>query len=132
MAGYRSSVGWADSLRLSCCRGKYEYIGAIPATIQGDPTRLRQILINVLGNAIKFTETGSVHLVTSLMEDGDEPYLQFEVIDTGRGMTEEQVAKLYTVRESLGKGTVITCKDDDDSGCLFEITQAMFLSICTA
>jgi signal transduction histidine kinase/CheY-like chemotaxis protein len=74
---------------------KTEYIGAIPATIHGDPTRLRQILINIIGNAIKFTETGSVRLVTCLMDDCDEPNLQFDVIDTGRGMTEEQKLNLF-------------------------------------
>jgi CheY-like chemotaxis protein len=74
---------------------KLQYNGETPATIQSDHTRLRQILINLIGNAIKFTETGSVHLVTRLIDDGDEPYLQFDVIDTGRGMTEEQKSKLF-------------------------------------
>ena len=72
-----------------------EYIGAIPETIRSDPTRLRQILINLVGNAIKFTEDGGVRLVTRLVDDGDEPRLQFDVIDTGRGMTTEQVATLF-------------------------------------
>jgi len=72
-----------------------EYIGAIPDTIQSDPTRLRQILINLIGNAIKFTETGEVRLVTRLVDDRHAPYLQFDVIDTGRGMTQEQVAMLF-------------------------------------
>ncbi len=72
-----------------------EYIGAIPETIQSDPTRLRQILINLIGNAIKFTETGAVRLVARFVDSGDAPCLQFDVIDTGRGMTEEQVAKLF-------------------------------------
>ncbi len=74
---------------------KIEYIGAIPETIQSDPTRLRQILINLVGNAIKFTETGAVRLVTSFVECGGVPCLQFDVIDTGRGMTQEQVANLF-------------------------------------
>ncbi|MCH8966176.1 MAG: CHASE3 domain-containing protein [Planctomycetes bacterium] len=72
-----------------------EYIGAIPATIQSDPTRLRQILINLIGNAIKFTEVGAVRLVTRFVDDGDAQCLQFDVIDTGRGMTRQQVAKLF-------------------------------------
>ena len=72
-----------------------EYIGAIPETIQSDPMRLRQILINLIGNAIKFTETGAVRLVTRFVDSGDTASLQFDVTDTGRGMTQEQVAKLF-------------------------------------
>ena len=72
----------------------FEYLGAIPKTIQSDPTRLWQILINLIGNAIKFTETGAVRLLIRLV-DGDDPCMQFDVIDTGCGMTDEQVAKLF-------------------------------------
>ncbi len=71
-----------------------DYVGAIPETIQSDPTRLRQILINLIGNAIKFTETGSVRLVGSVVDKHD-PCLQFDVIDTGSGMDEEQKARLF-------------------------------------
>ena len=73
-----------------------EYVGGIPERIQSDPIRLRQILINLVGNAIKFTETGSVRLVTRL-EQGTAmlPRLQFDVIDTGIGMTQEQASKLF-------------------------------------
>jgi CheY-like chemotaxis protein/nitrogen-specific signal transduction histidine kinase len=74
--------------------------GPIPQTIQTDSVRLRQILINLLGNALKFTETGSVRLVMRLRQPGqnhnaDQPYLQFDVIDTGPGMTPQQVAALF-------------------------------------
>ncbi len=72
-----------------------EYTGAIPETIPSDSTRLRQILINLIGNAIKFTETGTIRLVTSLVGSDDKPYLQFDVIDTGRGLTESQANKLF-------------------------------------
>jgi len=77
-----------------------EYVGKIPETIQTDPTRLRQILINLMGNAIKFTEKGCVRLVTRFVSgEGDartkRPVIQFEVIDTGIGMSEEQVERLF-------------------------------------
>ena len=73
---------------------RIEYEGAIPETIQSDPVRLRQILINLVGNAIKFTETGHVCLIARLAErPTDEPALEFDVVDTGLGMTEEQAAK---------------------------------------
>ncbi len=68
---------------------------AIPKTISSDPTRLKQILINMLGNAIKFTEEGGVRLIAKLVTDGKEPLMQFDVLDTGVGMTEEQVASLF-------------------------------------
>ena len=72
-----------------------EYAGAVPETIRTDPTRLRQILVNLIGNAIKFTEVGGVHVVTRFVDDGSEPVMQFDVVDTGLGMTEEQVAGLF-------------------------------------
>lgn len=59
-----------------------EYSGAIPETILSDPTRLRQILINLVGNAIKFTETGGVRLAVRLVQSTTRPpCLQFDVID---------------------------------------------------
>ncbi len=80
----------AKNLRLNT-----EYIGAIPETIETDPTRLKQILVNLLGNAIKFTETGGVRLVTRIVDEATEPRIQLDVIDTGLGMTEEQLGKLF-------------------------------------
>ncbi|MFP6677452.1 MAG: ATP-binding protein [Pirellulaceae bacterium] len=65
-----------------------EYNGPIPNRIHSDPTRLRQILINLVGNAIKFTEDGTVRVVASLLRaDSDSPELQFDVTDTGIGMS---------------------------------------------
>jgi CheY-like chemotaxis protein len=73
-----------------------EYEGEIPATIHCDPTRLRQILINLIGNAVKFTEVGSVRVVTRQTDrDGDDRRLEFQVIDTGVGMTRETMARLF-------------------------------------
>ena len=72
------------------------YVGAIPEQIRSDPIRLRQILINLVGNAIRFTESGTVRLVTRLVQnDVDPPRLRFDISDTGIGMTEEQLAKLF-------------------------------------
>ncbi len=73
-----------------------EYDGPIPQTIESDPTRLRQILINLTGNAVKFTEVGKVRLVARLLDaKSDEPKMRFEVVDSGIGMTEEQIAGLF-------------------------------------
>jgi len=66
-----------------------EYEGPIPERIQSDPTRLRQILINLVGNAIKFTEQGEVRLVARALDvDSEQPKMQFDVVDTGIGLTE--------------------------------------------
>ncbi|MBU0618313.1 MAG: response regulator, partial [Planctomycetes bacterium] len=72
-----------------------EYDGPIPEIIQTDPTRLRQILINLVSNAIKFTEVGDVRIVARFVDDDTEPFMQFDVVDTGLGMTEDQVARLF-------------------------------------
>jgi PAS domain S-box-containing protein len=73
------------------------YIGPIPQTIQTDPTRLRQILMNMIGNAIKFTHRGSIKLLVSMADavEATYPRLRFDVIDTGVGMTPEQQALLF-------------------------------------
>jgi two-component system, sensor histidine kinase len=74
-----------------------EYRGPIPETIHTDPTRLRQILINLLGNAVKFTEMGGVRLVVRMIDppESPAPSIGFEVVDSGVGMTPEQLAAVF-------------------------------------
>lgn len=64
----------------------------LPHVIESDPTRLRQIIINLIGNAIKFTDTGSVTVKVTWLEPG---ILEFQVEDTGIGITPDQQAKLF-------------------------------------
>jgi signal transduction histidine kinase/CheY-like chemotaxis protein len=65
----------------------------VPGTVRGDPMRLRQVLINFVGNAIKFTDAGEVMVrVRALGKDGS---LRFEVIDTGIGIAEEAQAHIF-------------------------------------
>ena len=70
--------------------------GRIPERIESDELRLRQILINVIGNAVKFTDEGKVVVSTRLCDsDSRQPQLQFRVSDTGIGMSAEQIARLF-------------------------------------
>lgn len=69
--------------------------GEVPATIWTDEKRLRQILVNLLANAIKFTEQGRVELRVQSQRAAEPPSVQFLVRDTGIGITEEQKARLF-------------------------------------
>ena len=69
---------------------------SVPTSLIGDPTRLRQILLNLLGNAIKFTPQGTVALVIErTAETPDDVELSFIVTDTGIGMSDEAQKKLF-------------------------------------
>jgi signal transduction histidine kinase len=72
------------------------WIGPVPELVQTDPLRLRQILVNLVGNAIKFTESGSVLLVTQLVERTGGSFLQFEVTDSGIGIPAAQLPGLFS------------------------------------
>lgn len=69
---------------------------AVPAYIKGDITRLRQVLINLLSNALKFTREGEVELEVKLLAMNDQQArVYFAIRDTGIGMSEEQQEKLF-------------------------------------
>ena len=70
--------------------------GPIPSTLWTDPFRLRQILMNIVGNAIKFTERGSVEIRVQQLSDEKKSKLAFYVQDTGCGLSSSQIAKLFT------------------------------------
>ena len=74
----------------------------VPESVAGDPTRIRQILINLLGNGVKFTDSGGVTLkVWPLTRD----IIRFEVIDTGIGLTPEQQGRLFKAFEQADVST---------------------------
>ena len=77
-----------------------EYETAVPARIRTDPTRLRQILVNLVGNAVKFTETGGIVLTVRLeVSPSGEGTLHFEVTDSGIGIEPHQAARLFRAFE---------------------------------
>jgi len=70
-------------------------LGPVPETIHSDPRRMRQVLVNLVGNAIKFTETGGVTVEASLVAEGGERFLQCDVVDSGIGLEREHVDRLF-------------------------------------
>ena len=74
----------------------------LPPRLLGDATRLRQILLNFLGNAVKFTEQGSIRLHGEMLsDDGEEVLCKFSVHDTGCGIPSDQTSRLFQAFEQL-------------------------------
>jgi PAS domain S-box-containing protein len=81
----------------------YEASVDLPAAVRMDDKRLRQVLLNLLGNAVKFTDHGHVALrVLHLADTGANTRLRFEVEDSGVGMTKEQLSRLFSPFEQVG------------------------------
>jgi signal transduction histidine kinase len=74
---------------------RVEFATELPVRIEGDPTRVRQVLINLVGNGLKFTEVGSVRLSASLVESAGAARIVFEVADTGIGISSADRARLF-------------------------------------
>ena len=68
---------------------------AVPWRVRGDPVRLRQVLFNLVGNAVKFTECGHVRVELRATSNGDRCVLGFRVGDTGIGLTTEALQRLF-------------------------------------
>jgi PAS domain S-box-containing protein len=73
----------------------FEVDGTIPETIYTDPVLVRQIVTNLVGNAIKFTEEGGVRVVVGLVPSETQPRLSIAVIDSGIGMPEEKLEAIF-------------------------------------
>ncbi len=73
----------------------------IPATVKSDQARLRQLLMNLVGNAIKFTDYGGVTVIASLDRSGPQPMLVLEVHDTGIGIAEQSIKRIFEPFEQV-------------------------------
>ncbi|HVR34595.1 MAG TPA: response regulator [Methylomirabilota bacterium] len=83
-----------------------QVVPGTPTALRGDPGRIRQVLLNLLGNAIKFTESGDVSLEVSLSaEQGGKVELHFSVRDTGEGISEEAQRRLFQPFEQADSST---------------------------
>ncbi|MBF0476387.1 MAG: response regulator, partial [Deltaproteobacteria bacterium] len=90
----------------------------VPDRLLGDPVRIRQVVLNLIGNSVKFTESGEVVLeVESSLQANEEVVLHFSVRDTGIGISEDKICKIFepftqadssTTREYGGTGLGLT------------------------
>jgi PAS domain S-box-containing protein len=96
--------------------------GAIPKKIHSDPTLIRQILINLVGNAIKFTASGKVTVEIALDKSGEKPMLRCIVSDTGAGMDAERMRKLF---EPFSQGGVATTRNYGGTGLGLHISRRL-------
>jgi PAS domain S-box-containing protein len=86
-----SERAYTKGLKMICVSNNH-----LSDTLLGDPIRIRQILINLIGNAIKFTDKGKVTLQVKLMEEADDQvHLRFEVGDTGTGIPAEMQPSIF-------------------------------------
>lgn len=73
-----------------------EFTGPIPETIQTDSIRLRQVLVNLIGNALKFTDRGEIRLISGIDPgEHDHSVMFFDIVDTGIGLAPEQITGLF-------------------------------------
>ncbi|MFO0836891.1 MAG: ATP-binding protein [Phycisphaerae bacterium] len=72
-----------------------EFVGKLPETIASDPTRLRQILLNLIGNAVKFTDRGGIRVTLRMHVDRPDPLLELAVCDSGLGLSKEGIERLF-------------------------------------
>ena len=96
------------------------YEGAIPENIETDRTRLRQILFNLVSNAIKFTAEGSVKIIARFLPN--DSVLEVEVVDTGIGISKEQQGRLF---QPFMQASSVTTQGQEGTGLGLAITKQL-------
>jgi signal transduction histidine kinase/DNA-binding response OmpR family regulator len=97
--------------------------GTLPPKLLGDPIRLKQVLLNVLGNALKFTHKGTVEVILINKQTEDHrPIIQIQVKDTGIGISQQNLAKIFNAFE---QAEVSTNRRFGGSGLGLSITQKL-------
>jgi len=100
-----------------------EATSPLPTVIATDPVRLKQVLVNLVGNAIKFTELGQVRIVARVeAADSDQPQLRVDVIDSGIGMTPAQQARLF---EAFAQADTSTTRQFGGTGLGLRISRSL-------
>jgi len=95
----------------------------VPELLLGDPVRLRQILVNLLGNALKFTEKGGITLkVSGSTRMGDKVFLVFSVVDTGIGIPADKLGDLFS---SFSQADTSTTRQFGGTGLGLSISQQL-------
>ena len=100
---------WTPAVRKARLRFRLRGSRRLPRWVQGDPTRIRQILNNLFSNALKFTETGAVSLQVAVRELSNDSFeLVLEVVDTRPGVNQDQMGRLFNAFDQLHTSTART------------------------
>lgn len=99
----------------------------VPATLMGDPEKIRQICLNLISNAIRFTETGSVTVTVNYDADGSSSgHLTISVTDTGIGMTPDESRRVF---EAFAQADATTSRKHDGTGLGLTIVKELVLAM---
>jgi PAS domain S-box-containing protein len=102
---------------------RFQVDSKIPDAVEGDATRLRQVLVNLLGNALKFTDTGEVSLEVKLQDtEGENLLLRFEVRDTGKGIAESEMKVIF---DAFTQADVSTTRRHEGTGLGLTISRQL-------
>ena len=94
----------------------------VPSHIRGDTTRLRQVLTNIISNAMKFTKEGEICCQVSLLDDEDPPMLCFDIIDTGLGIPKDKQEAIF---ESFSQADNSTTREFGGTGLGLAISKEL-------